>query len=317
MARLLVTGGGGFIGSNLTEAFLREGNDVRVLDNFSTGRRSNLARAEEWASQGGASFELLVGDIRDVETCRRATRGVDFVLHEAAIPSVQRSVQDPRATNEVNVTGTLNLLEAAREAGVGRFVFASSSSVYGESEVLPKIETMGPAPISPYGLQKLAGETYTLLYHRLYGVPTVALRYFNVFGPRQDPTSEYSAVIPRFVAAALTGNRPTIFGDGEQSRDFTFVGDVVRANRCACSAAPAALGRAYNIACGGRISLNDLLREISRLTGREVVADHAEPRSGDIRHSLASIDAARERLEFRPQVALADGLRRTIEAFAS
>ena len=315
MGRVLITGGSGFIGSNLTEAWLGDGHDVRVLDNFSTGRRANLDRAPDWARAGGASFDLLEGDIRDPETCRLAMRDVDFVLHEAAIPSVQRSVKDPRTTHDVNVTGTLNLLEAARERGVARFVFASSSSVYGESEVLPKVETMAPAPISPYGLQKLAAETYCLLYHRLFGVPTVALRYFNVFGPRQDPGSEYSAVIPRFVQAALGGGRPTIYGDGEQSRDFTFVGDVVRANRDACHAGPAALGRAYNIACGGRISLNDLLAEIGRLTGRALDADHVAPRPGDIRHSLAAIDAARERLGFRPRVTLAEGLERTIEAF--
>jgi len=315
MARVLVTGGGGFVGSNLTEALLRERHDVRVLDDFSTGRRSNLERAADWAAAGRAAFELLEGDIRDLETCRRATRAMDFVLHQAAIPSVQRSVKDPLATHEVNVRGTLNLLEAAREIGVRRFVFASSSSVYGESELLPKVETMAPAPISPYGLQKLAAETYCVLYHRLFGVPTVALRYFNVFGPRQDPTSEYSAVIPRFVGAALRGTQPTIYGDGEQSRDFTFVGDVVRANRNACDAGPEALGRAYNVACGGRISLNALLAEIGRLTGKQLAAEHVAPRPGDIRHSLAAIDAARERLGFRPEVGLSEGLRRTIEAF--
>jgi len=315
MSRVLVTGGGGFIGSNLTEAWLGAGHDVCVLDDFSTGRRSNLARAADWALAGRATFELLEGDIRDPATCHRAMAGVDFVLHQAAIPSVQRSVRDPLSTHAVNATGTLNLLEAARASGVRRFVFASSSSVYGESEVLPKVETMAPAPISPYGLQKLAAETYCILYHRLFGLPTVALRYFNVFGPRQDPTSEYSAVIPRFLGAALRGGRPTIYGDGEQSRDFTFVGDVVRANQNACSAGPGALGRAYNIACGGRISLNALLAEIGRQTGKQLEADHVAPRPGDIRHSLAAIDAARERLGFRPQVGLSEGLARTIEAF--
>jgi len=315
MAQAVVTGGGGFIGSNLTEGLLRQGHDVRVLDDFSTGRRTNLDAAAAWAAEGRSRFELCEGDIRDFATCRAVIAGADFVLHQAAIPSVQRSVQDPRNTHAVNVTGTLNLLETAREAGVRRFVFASSSSVYGESEVLPKVETMPPAPISPYGLQKLAAETYCLLYHRMFGVPTVALRYFNVFGPRQDPTSEYSAVIPRFITAALGGGRPTIYGDGEQSRDFTFVADVVRANLNACTAGPDALGRAYNIACGGRISLNALLEEIGRLTGRTLAAEHVAPRPGDIRHSLAAIDAARERIGFRPEVALPEGLRRTIEAY--
>jgi nucleoside-diphosphate-sugar epimerase len=315
MARVVVTGGAGFVGSNLTEALLRQGHDVRVLDNFSTGRRENLARAAEWAAAGRSRYELIEGDIRDAGTCRSATSGVDFVLHQAAIPSVQRSIRDVRGTHDVNVNGTLNLLEAARQVGVQRFVFASSSSVYGDSAVLPKVETMAPAPISPYALQKLAAETYCVLYHRLFAVPTVALRYFNVFGPRQDPTSEYSAVIPRFIRAALDGARATIYGDGEQSRDFTFVADVVRANLDACAADPAALGRAYNIACGGQTTLNALLAEIGRLTGRDVEADRVAPRAGDVRHSRAGIDAARERLGFRPQVSLVEGLERTIEAY--
>jgi nucleoside-diphosphate-sugar epimerase len=228
---------------------------------------------------------------------------------------VQRSVLDPVETNRVNVGGTLNLLQAAREAGVRRFVFASSSSLYGESETLPKVETMPSAPISPYGLQKLACETYCSLYHRLYGLPTVALRYFNVFGPRQDPTSEYSAVIPRFITAVKANRPPTIYGDGEQSRDFTFVANVVLANQLACTAGQEALGGAYNVGCGERITLNDLVREIGSILDREIRPDHADPRDGDIRHSLAAIDAARERLGFRPEVALREGLERTIEAY--
>lgn len=315
MASFLVTGGAGFIGSNLTEAILARGDDVRVLDNFTTGRRENLTQAADWARAGGAKFELLEGDVRDRETCRRAVDGVDYVLHEAAIPSVQRSVQDPLTTNAVNVGGTLELLEAARAAGVERFVFASSSSIYGESETLPKVETMPDAPISPYGLQKQAGESYCKLYHRLYGFPTVALRYFNVFGPRQDPTSEYSAVIPKFITAIKSGKAPTIYGDGEQSRDFTFIANVVEANLLACSAGSPALGRAYNIGCGERISLNVLVQRIAALSGRDVRATHSDPRPGDIRHSLASIESARERLDFRPKVALDEGLTRTIEAY--
>jgi nucleoside-diphosphate-sugar epimerase len=315
VACVVVTGGGGFVGSNLAEALLRQGHHVRVLDDFSTGRRSNLDRAEEWARAGGGRYELVEGDIREAATCHSTLAGVDLVLHQAAIPSVQRSIRDPRGTHDVNATGTLNLLEAAREHRVGRFVFASSSSVYGESAALPKVETMPPAPISPYALQKLAAETYCVLYHRLFGVPTVALRYFNVFGPRQDPTSEYSAVIPRFVRAAVEGTRATIYGDGEQSRDFTFIGDVVQANLDAWRAGPEALGRAYNIACGGQTTLNALLGEIGRQTGRPIEVDRVAPRAGDIRHSRAGIDAARQRLGFRPQVSLADGLARTIEAF--
>lgn len=316
MAHFLVTGGGGFIGSNLVEALLRRGETVRVLDNFATGRRENLNRAGDWAAAGRGAFELLEGDIRDPDTCARAMAGADFVLHQAAIPSVQRSVTDPVTTNAVNVGGTLNLLVAAREASVRRFVFASSSSLYGESPTLPKIETMSPSPISPYGLQKLAGETYCTLFHRLYGLPTVALRYFNVFGPRQDPTSEYSAVIPRFVSAIRSGSVPTIYGDGEQSRDFTFVANVVQANLAACEAGPSALGGAYNIGCGDRISLNDLVRILAGIAGREVSSLHEPPRAGDIRHSLAAIALAEERLGYRPAVDLREGLRRTWESFA-
>ncbi|HXV75404.1 MAG TPA: SDR family oxidoreductase [Candidatus Polarisedimenticolaceae bacterium] len=315
MSRYLITGGAGFIGSNLTEALLRRGHSVRVLDDLSTGRRENLAAAETWRREGGGQFEFVEGDVRDRDTCRAVVRDADFVLHQAAVPSVQRSVLDPLTTNAVNVDGTLNVLEAARAAGVKRLVFASSSSIYGESETLPKVETMAPAPISPYGLQKLAGETYCRLYHRLYGVPTVALRYFNVFGPRQDPTSEYSAVIPRFITAVKSDRPPTIYGDGEQSRDFTFIANVVAANRLACEAGPAALGRSYNVGCGARITLNQLVVEIGRIFGRDVRPTHAPPRVGDIRHSLAAIDAAVEMLGFAPVVGLGEGLERTAEAY--
>jgi nucleoside-diphosphate-sugar epimerase len=313
LAGYLVTGGGGFIGSNLVEALLRGGEDVRVLDDFSTGRRANLEEAPAWAGEGGGRFELLEGDIRAPDTTRRAVAGVQYVLHQAAIPSVQRSVKDPVASNAVNVTGTLQLLVAARDAGVKRFVFASSSSLYGESETLPKVETMPSAPISPYGLQKLAAETYCGLFHRLYGLPTVALRYFNVFGPRQDPGSEYSAVIPRFVTALRDGGRPTVFGDGEQTRDFTFVANVVQANRRACQAPPEALGLAYNIACEERISLNGLLGILGELLGRSPDPVYAPARPGDIRHSLADIGRARRLLGYAPETDLREGLRRTVE----
>jgi nucleoside-diphosphate-sugar epimerase len=314
VARFLVTGGGGFIGSNLVEAVLRRGDDARVLDDFSTGKRSNLEDAPRWSREGGGRLEVLEGDVRSLATCRRAVEGADFVLHEAAIPSVEQSVRDPLGSHAVNVVGTLHMLVAAREAGVRRFVLASSTAVYGEGEQLPKVETMPPAPISPYGAQKLAGEVYCGLFHRLYGVPALALRYFNVFGPRQDPESEYAAVIPIFMRAVRGGRRPTIYGDGEQTRDFVFVEDVVRANLLACEAAPAACGQTYNVASGRRTSLKDLVSAIGALSGREIVPEHAPARDGDIRHSAAAIGKAEASLGFRPRVDLAEGLRRTWEA---
>jgi nucleoside-diphosphate-sugar epimerase len=313
VAIFLVAGGAGFIGSNLVEALLGRGERVRVLDDFSTGRRENLAEADRWRSRG-AELELIEGDLRELVTCERAVAGADFVLHQAAIPSVPRSVADPLGTNAVNVGGTLTLLEAARRGRVRRFVFASSSSVYGESEVLPKVESLPPEPISPYALQKLAGESYCRLYHRLYGLPTVALRYFNVFGPRQDPRSEYAAVIPRFITAAKLGRPATVYGDGEQTRDFNYVANVVEANLQACAAPDSACGRAYNVAAGERISLNDLLASIGRILERRVTAVHEPARAGDIRHSLASIEAARRALGYEPRIGFAEGLARTIEA---
>jgi len=311
----LVTGGAGFIGSNLTETLLSQGEDVTVLDNFSTGRRENLADVDKWASKGGGRFSLIEGDIRDAETCDGAVAKADYVLHQAAIPSVVRSVEDPITTNAVNVGGTLNLLDAARRLGVDGFVIASSSSLYGDSEVLPKVETMPPNPISPYGLQKLTAESYCRLFHALYGVPTVALRYFNVFGPRQDPASEYAAVVPRFITAIKSGSRPTIYGDGEQTRDFTFIRNVVQANLLAARANGNAQGRAFNIACGDRISLNDLVGQIGGLLGVEVNPDYQDARPGDIKHSLAGIEAARKNLRYDPQVDLRGGLERTLGAY--
>jgi len=310
--KVLVTGGGGFIGSNLVEALLRRGDDVRVIDNFATGRRENLAEAKAWAAEGGGRYELLEGDIRDPETVRRAVEGCEVVLHQAAIPSVARSVADPLTSHGVNVDGTLNLLLAARDLGVRRFVMASSSSLYGESPTLPKVETMCPDPISPYGLDKLAAETYGRLFHRLYGLGTVALRYFNVFGPRQDPSSEYSAVIPKFTAALLAGKAPTIYGDGGQTRDFTYIENVVRANLLAAEAPEEACGEAYNVACGERISLLDLAERLGRITGRPIAPVHGDPRPGDIRHSLADIGKARRLLGYEPVVGLDEGLERTV-----
>ncbi|ANM29053.1 Vi polysaccharide biosynthesis protein VipB/TviC [Acidobacteria bacterium Mor1] len=314
MAKYLVTGGGGFIGSHLTQTLLGDGQDVRVLDDFSTGRRENLTDVESWASDGGGSFELMEGDIRDRDVCQQAMQGVDYVLHQAAIPSVPRSVRDPLSSHEVNVNGTLNLLLAAREVGVKRFVAASSSSVYGANPTLPKVETLATDPISPYALQKLAAERYCMLFHQLYGVPTVALRYFNVFGPRQDPNSEYAAVIPKFLTCVAREQKPTIYGDGEQSRDFTYIANVVQMNLKSCHAGPEALGKPYNVGCGDRISLNDLMRNIGKLVGREVSAEYTEARAGDVKHSLADIGQARELVGFDPQIDLLEGLDRTWQA---
>lgn len=310
--RALVTGGGGFIGSNIVEALLRRGDDVVVIDDFSSGRRENLAQAESWTAPGGR-FQLIVGDIRNAADVARAMSEREVVFHLAALPSVARSVADPLSSHLVNVDGTLNLLLAARAAQVRRFVFSSSSSVYGESPTLPKVETMPTDPISPYALDKLSGEIYCRLFFRLYGVPTIALRYFNVFGPRQNPNSEYAAVIPKFITAALTGGEPTIFGTGEQTRDFTYIDNVVQANLKAAAAPAAACGEAYNVACGDRISLLELCARIGRITGRTLAPKHEPGRAGDIQHSLAGVDKARRGLAYEPAVTFDEGLARTAE----
>ncbi len=311
--RILITGGGGFIGSNLVEACLRRGDEVRVIDNFATGRRENLAEVDAWAEAGGGRFELLEADIRDLEVVKRAVDGCDAVLHQAAIPSVARSVQDPLTSHSVNQDGTLNLLVSARDAGVKRFVAASSSSLYGESPTLPKVETMPSEPLSPYGVDKLAGETYLRVFTRLYGLQTIGLRYFNVFGPRQDPGSEYSAVIPLFVTAIAAGKAPTIFGDGETTRDFTYIDNVVQMNLLAAEAPEEACGEAYNVACGERISLLELVRRINTVLGTSIKAEHGPPRAGDIKHSLADIGKAERLLGYKVEVELDEGLRRTVD----
>jgi nucleoside-diphosphate-sugar epimerase len=313
--RYLVTGGAGFIGSHIVEALVRRGERVVVLDNFSTGRRQNLEAALRSRSSDGPEPEVIEADIRNQDAVRRALRGVTHVLHQAALPSVQRSVEDPASSHEVNASGTLHLLIASREAGVKRFVYASSSSAYGDNPVLPKVETMATAPLSPYAVSKLAGEHYCRVFHGLYGLETVALRYFNVFGPRQDPTSQYAAVVPNFVTAALAGRAPIIYGDGLQSRDFTFIDNAVDANLKACDSPAGASGRAYNIACGTAATLLDLLRILERLTGSPIRPVHEKTRPGDVRHSLAAIDEARLRLGYEPKVGIEEGLRRTVDAF--
>ena len=307
-ARFLVTGGAGFIGSNLVQHLLAAGAEVRVYDDFFSGRRPNL---DEVRAVAGREPEVIVADVRDAAAVRDAMRGVDFVLHQAAIPSVPRSVADPDSTNAVNVTGTLNVLLAARDAKVRRVVVASSSSVYGETPTLPKVEEMALDPLSPYAVSKLATETYAKVFHRLYGLEAVALRYFNVFGPRQDPASQYAAVVPNFVTAALAGRPLRIYGDGEQTRDFTYVDNVVRANVVSCFA-PEAPGAVMNVAGGRRISVNELARKIVEQAGSRSTIVHEPARAGDILHSHASVERAMKILGYNRLVELDEGLRRTV-----
>ena len=304
--RALVTGGAGFIGSQLAGELCARGHEVRVLDNFSTGHRANLELL-------AGDVELVEGDIQSYERVHNAVKGCELVFHQAALPSVPRSVQDPLTSNAANVIGTLNVLLAARDSGVGRVVYASSSSVYGATETLPKREDLPATPISPYAVAKLAGEGYCRSFSQVYGLETVALRYFNVFGPRQDPLSQYAAVIPNFITACLDGRPPKVYGDGEQSRDFTFVGDVVRANLLA-GEAEGASGRAFNIASGTRITINHLVEEVRSATGCEVEAEHEPGRPGDVRHSLADLSRAREELGYDPQTDLSEGLRLTVDS---
>ena len=309
MSKILVTGGAGFIGSNLTEALLKRGHLVRVLDNFSTGKRENLVFDKAFPS-----LEIIEGDIRDLSICQRAMKDIEYVFHQAALPSVQRSVEDPLTSNSVNVGGSLNVLLAARDAGVRRLIYASSSSVYGDTPTLPKVEEMLPIPLSPYALQKYIGEQYGRLFFKLYGLETVSLRYFNVFGPKQDPNSIYSAVIPKFIDALLEGRSPIVFGDGEQSRDFTYIDNVVQANLLAMSAAYLN-GEAINIACGEKTSLNQLLNFLKEIVGSKVSPSYEEPRKGDVRHSLADIQKGKKILNYEPEVEIEVGLKKTVEYF--
>jgi len=305
MANYLVTGGAGFIGSNLIRALLDADHTVRVLDNFETGKRENLTEIND-------RIDLIEGDIRDLTTCQSACAEMEVVLHQAALGSVPRSVEDPATTNAVNVDGTLNLLWAAHHAKVRRFVFAASSAAYGESAALPKQEDMLPAPISPYGVSKLTCEHYCRVFYETYGLETFSLRYFNVFGPRQDPTSQYAAVIPLFVSALLGNKPPVVFGDGEQTRDFTYIDNVVRANMLAADAKNAR-GQVINIACQKQISLNRILDILRELLGTNTPAEYTDPRPGDIKHSLADITRAKELLAFEPRIDFEQGLRLAID----
>jgi len=302
----LVTGGAGFIGSHITEELVRRGQSVRVADSLITGKRSNLAHIP--------GVEFVEGDLADVAVARRAVDGVQYVLHEAAIPSVPRSVNDPITSNSANITATLNVLVASRDAGVKRLVYAGSSSAYGDAAQLPKREDMPTAPLSPYALQKLVGEQYCRMFTSLYGFETVSIRYFNVFGPRQDPGSPYSGVISLFATALLAGESPTIYGDGEQTRDFTYVSNVVDGVLRACEA-PKAAGEVINVATGGRISLNELLRTMNTLVGTDIRPVYADPRPGDVRDSQADITKAKTLLGYAPIVDLKEGLDRTLEWF--
>ena len=302
----LVTGGAGFIGSHIAAALAESGARVRVLDDLSTGHRENLAEI-------GRDIDFIEASLTDEAATRRALEDVEVVFHQAAIPSVPRSVNDPRATHEACVNATFSLLLGARESGVRRVMYAASSSAYGDQPTLPKVEEMRPDPLSPYAVAKLVGEYYCRVFTHVYGLETVALRYFNVFGPRQDPTSQYSGVISRFIAALLKGEPPVIFGDGEQSRDFTYIANVVRANLNAAETA-SGIGQVINVANGERTSLNQLLEILKRLTGKtEVQAEYREPRAGDVRHSLAENTRAKEMLDYKTLVGLEEGLRLTID----
>ena len=307
MAKYLITGGAGFIGSNIARKVVSEGGEVVVLDDFSTGYESNLEGIK-------GDITVIEGDICDMSTVKKATEGADYVHHHAAVVSVARSLDDPQRTSEVNVDGTLNCLVAARDAGVKRFVFAGSSSAYGDNPKLPKREDMKPEPLSPYAVSKLAGEMYVKVFNNVFGLQTVTLRYFNIFGPYQDPTSQYSAVIPIFITRLARGESPVIYGDGEQSRDFTYIDNAVRANLLAAKA-EGAPGRVINVACGDRFSLNDLVARLHGLMGNTMEATYEAPRAGDVKHSLGDISLAREILGYEPAVSFEEGLKKTLDWF--
>ena len=309
LPKVLVTGGAGFIGSNLTEALLKKGHAVRVLDDFSTGKKENLVFEETYSS-----LEIIEGDIRDFTVCKEAMKDIEYVFHQAALPSVQRSIEDPRTSNSVNAGGTLNILLTAREARAKRLIYASSSSIYGDTPTLPKKEEMPPNPLSPYALQKYIGEQYCRLFSELYGLETVCLRYFNIFGPKQDPASIYSAVIPRFINALHHRDSPIVFGDGEQSRDFTYIDNAVQANLLAMSA-ERLRGEVINIACGKRTSLNQLLNILKDILRSKVSPVYREARKGDVKHSLADISKGKQSIDYDPKVEIEIGLEKTVKYF--
>jgi UDP-glucose 4-epimerase len=303
--KCLVTGGAGFIGTNLVRKLVERGDTVRILDNFSTGKRSNVESLPE-------GVEMIEGDIRSFHIVREAVDGVDVIFHEAALPSVPRSIKDPITTHEVGVNGTLNVLQASRDCNVRRVIFASSSSVYGNTPVLPKHEGLTPTPLSPYAVSKLTGEHYCQVFFKLYGLETVTLRYFNVFGPYQDPTSQYSAVIPKFINMLRHGERPAIHGNGEQSRDFTYVDNVVHANLLAATVETGVAGEVFNAACHDQITLNDLVKGLNDALGTSIDPIYTEPRLGDIKHSFAAIDKFRNAADYEPLVNFMEGIRRTV-----
>jgi len=307
--KYLITGGAGFIGSNIAHELIKRGEDVRIIDNFSTGNKVNVSDIED-------KIELIDGDIRDFWTVQQVLEGIDYVLHQAALPSVPRSISNPLTSNSVNIDGTLNLLEASRQVGVKRFVMASSSSVYGDTPKLPKKEDMPTDPLSPYAVTKLTNEKYCKVFYELYGLETVCLRYFNIFGPRQDPKSEYAAVIPKFITALLDGRQPIVFGDGEQSRDFTFISNAVDANLLAAKSISAP-GKYYNIACGAQYTLNALLDMLREIIGSDIQAMYTSPNQGDIKHSFADISYARTDLSFNPKMDFKAGLKKTVEWFTT
>ena len=308
MDAYLVTGGAGFIGSNIVKSLLQREQRVLVLDNFSTGKRENLFEFKE-----NPYFELIEGDLRSFHTVRTAVKGIDYILHQGALPSVPRSVHDPLTTNDVNILGTLNILEAAKEFGVKRVIYASSSSIYGDNETLPKKEDMPVNPLSPYALSKYTGERYCQIFTRIYGLETVCLRYFNVFGPNQDPTSQYSAVIPKFIRLMSEGKRPTIYGDGTQSRDFTYVTNTVSANLLACTA-KGICGENFNIACGESYTLLELVDALNRILGTTIEPVFEEKRPGDVKHSFADISRAEEKLGYKVTTRFEEGLRDLVRA---
>jgi len=307
MEKYLVTGGAGFIGSNIVKRILEQGDFARVVDNFSTGRKENIKEFLD-----NPNFELIEGDLSNLDVAKKSVEGIDFVLHQAAIPSVQRSVEDPIRSNNANINGTLNMLVASRDAKIKRFVYAASSSAYGENLQLPKKEDQPALPISPYALTKYAGERYCQIFWKLYGLPTICLRYFNVFGPNQDPNSQYSAVIPKFIKALLKGEKPVIYGTGEQSRDFTFVDNVVNINLLSAKSEKG-FGEVFNAGCGDQISLNQLLEMLNDILKTDIKADYKEARIGDVLHSRADISKAKEILGYSPKIGIKEGLIKSID----